>query len=149
MSGITQRNLGANLAAFDYESDSLFLFNNTTIQGTYTNSSGSEVTIEKGTMMGRNNTTNKFELFDSTSSTSYDGSVGLALEKYVVANGASLTVTLVNGGEVRRDGIVLIGNSEADTLTTVVDGNTIEDILIQRCVGLILKTSFENTKLDN
>ena len=41
------------------------------------------------------------------------------------------------------------GTVDAGPFVVDLDGNTIEDILIQRSVGLILKTSVENTKYDN
>lgn len=149
MSEVTRRNLGANLAAFDYNYDKLFRFNNSTIEGEYTNSSGSEVTLELGTLMGRNNTSGKFELFDSQTATSYQGTVGVLAEEWTVGDGETVTITLVNSGDIRRSGIVLTGDSGSDTLDTVVDGNTIEDIIIIRTKGVRLVDRTENTKADN
>ena len=149
MATVTRRNLGANLAAFDYAYNKLFRFNNSTIVGEYTNGTGDEVTLSLGTLMGRNNTSGKFEIFDSTVATSYNGSVGILAEEWVVADGETVTISLVNAGDVRRSGIVLEGNSGADTLDTVVDGNTIEDIIIIRSKGMRLVDVTENTKADN
>lgn len=146
---VTQTNHGANFQANDYEYNKIFLFNNNQISGTYTNSSGSEVTIAAGTVMGRENTNGKFELLDSTDASSYEGAFGIVTENITVADATTVTLALVNSGDVRESGIVLVGNSGADTLNTEIDGMLIRDLIVTRTQGIRLVSDSENTAFDN
>lgn len=134
----------------------LFIGNNRYRTATYTNSTGSEVTIAKGTLLGRVMTSNKVLPLVPTATDGSEIPLGIAVKSYTVANGSSVTVTYCFAGDVAQEGVVLASG----TLTTVVDEymtspatdydrlGTIFD-LITRCTFIILVSATEMQAIDN
>lgn len=118
----------------NYNTQNLFLGQNFYADATYTNSTGSEVTISNGRLLGRVQATNKV-LPQVTAAT--DGSelpIGVAAGDYVVANGSTVTITYCYGGPV-AEGLVILNGS--DTMATAVAtpsagaGGTIHDLIVR------------------
>lgn len=105
------------LLTTNYDNSNLFLANNRFQTATYTNGTGSSVTLAEGTLMGRVFSNNKVL---PQVSTAVDGSqmpIGVLKGSYTVANGASVTVTFCYSGDVTSDMLTLGGS---DTLATVI-----------------------------
>lgn len=105
----------------NYDQRNLFIWNNryNSITATYTNSTGSEVELLKGMLVGRIAATG---LVKQAISTATDGSqmpIGILAENYTVANGDSVDVTFCIQGDVDY-GLIVFGGSPADTISTVV-----------------------------
>jgi hypothetical protein len=113
----------------NFDNQSIFLTAPTMTSGTYTNSSGSSVTLPVGKVMGRVTSSDKLAI---TASASTDGSQNprfINVEEVVVADGASATIFVANNCQVAEDLIVLAGS---DTLDTAVGtAGIIRDLLNQ------------------
>jgi hypothetical protein len=125
----------------------IFLGGNKTITATYTNGSGSAVTLTPGQVFGRVTADAKVALQDK------DSTDGSQLARFVlmsshasIANGASATVTLCYAGEV--DASKLVWGS-GESLTTAVGTVGINQDILTANSQLILITGIENTALDN
>lgn len=150
----------ANPQIHNFDTSKLFLGRNYYDTATYTNSSGSEVTIEVGRLLGRVTSTNLIALQDKDNTNGSQVPLGVAAAEYVVANGDSVTVTYAIAGKVASE---LLGFASGETLATVVnyigtDGSspagvatvpagTIKDVM-QRS-GFQIITSTELTAIDN
>ena len=138
----------------------IFLGGNKTITATYTNGTGSAVTLSPGRVMGRISASNKVTPQDK------DNTDGSQLGRFVlmsshvdVANGASVICTLCFKGEVDASKLVW-GSGETSTTavsTTYSDSatNTVAipygtngDILLANS-QLELITGIENSRYDN
>lgn len=139
----------------NFDTSKIWLGDNEYITAEYTNSTGSEVELAEGRLMGRVFATNKV-LPQAAAST--DGSqLPFAVLKgsYTVANGATATVWLCVKGLVDRNMISLAsGNTLATALTVTDSGSatvpqgTIEDVLRSRG-NIYLIASEELTSQDN
>lgn len=133
-----------------------FIFDNQYITASYTNGTGSSVTLPAGRIMGLIFSTNK--VTPRLTSGVTNGSqvpYGILASDYTVANGATVTVTLCISGQVDASLISDVADPADLTATvsltdsgsaTVVIG-TIESIMVSK--GLIPITVTENTYLDN
>lgn len=139
---------------FDYSKT--FIWNGRYRTGTYTNSSGSPVTISNGQLIGRIFASH---LLAPQVSTATDGSqipIGVVRGSYTVANGASVTINYCYSGDIEVAALVFGGS---DTINTVILLNssvpaatttqigTIEDLLVARNINPISAT--DNTHQDN
>ena len=111
----------SNSAIYNYSTRNIFVWNNrfNTISATYTNSTGSEVTLSAGMLIGRIAATG---LVVQSISTATDGSqvpIGVLTTDYTVANGDSVTVSFCIQGDV-DNGMLVFGGSPVDTLSTVI-----------------------------
>lgn len=139
----------------NFDTTKVFIGDNTYISATYTNSTGSEVTLSEGRLMGRVFATNKV-LPQVAAST--DGSqLPFAVLKgdYTVANGASQTVWICVGGRVDKNKVILAAGNALTTALTVTDSGaatvpqgTIEDVLRMRGNIYLVETA-ANTANDN
>lgn len=150
----------ANPQIANFDTSKLFLGRNFYDTATYTNSSGSEVTISEGRLLGRVGSSNLIALQDKDNTNGSQIPLGVAATTYVVANGASVTITYCIAGRVAAE---LLGFASGETLATVVnyigtDGSspagvatipagTIKDVM-QRS-GFEIITSTELTAIDN
>ena len=108
-------------AIYNYSTRNIFVWNNrfNTISATYTNSTGSEVTLSAGMLIGRIAATG---LVVQSISTATDGSqvpIGVLTTDYTVADGDSVTVSFCIQGDVDY-GMLVFGGSPVDTLSTVI-----------------------------
>lgn len=142
----------------NYDQRNLFVWNNryNSITATYTNSTGSEVTLSKGMLIGRIAATG---LVKQAISTATDGSqvpIGILAADYTVANGDSAEISFCIQGDVDY-GLIVYGGSPADTISTVISltdsGSstvkigTIGDILNGK--GILPIVTAQNTYEDN
>lgn len=105
----------------NYTQRPLFIWNNrfNSLTATYTNSTGDEVTLTKGMLIGRISASG---LVQQAISTATDGSqvpIGVLAADYTVANGASASVKFCIQGDVDY-GLLVYGGSPVDTIDTVI-----------------------------
>jgi hypothetical protein len=146
---------GVLVTQFDYSK--LFIWGNLFRTGTYTNATGSTVTLPKGTVMGRVLATNKVYPCISTLTDGSQIARFVLAQDVTVANTASATVTFCIHGKVAREGLIF--NNGTDTLATVqlfntsaaaattTQAGTNEDLLW--AAGIITEATTENTIADN
>jgi hypothetical protein len=121
-----------------------FVWNNEDQSFVYTNSTGVEVTLLTGTLMGEVNATGKVlpNLAAAVDGSQYP--LGFMMHDVTVANGATVNVTLCMCGHVVEDKITLGG---ADTLLTVVGGRTLRSLIYAQ--NFLLVGGEELTGYDN
>lgn len=148
--GATNQVSNGNSSFTDYSTAKLFLGGNSFLNGnTFTNGGGSEVTLAKGTVVGRLTADQKLSIVTDSA---VDGSqipVGIVADDYTVGAGATITnVVICTAGEVDENLLVLDG---ADTLDTVITnlGRTIRDAIGAETVGVILRDSTGLNAVDN
>lgn len=126
---------------------------------TYTNTTGSEVTLEAGRLIGRIYSSGKAWPQGATATDGSEQPVGVCGDTYVVANAATVEITVCIGGDVDPALIKLSGAETLDTVvtrtytdsgteTTAIPVGRIRD-LIARNTQIILSPSTELTKFDN
>jgi hypothetical protein len=111
----------SNPAIYNYSTRNIFVWNNrfNSISATYTNSTGSEVTLTAGMLIGRVAASG---LVKQAISTATDGSqvpIGVLTQDYTVANGDSVSLSFCIQGDVDY-GMLVFGGSPADTISTVI-----------------------------
>lgn len=105
----------------NYSQRNLLIWNNrtNTITLTYTNSSGSEVALLKGMLIGRIAATG---LAKQSISTATDGSqipIGVLIDDVTIANSASSNLSICIAGDVDY-GMLVFGGSPADTIASAI-----------------------------
>lgn len=124
----------------------IFIGNNRYDTASLTNATGAPITYLQGTIMGRIAATN---LIVPMTSAAADGSqipVGVLADNYTVAAGATQVMTYCVSGDIVVSLVLLTG---ADTMVTVVSGQTIYDRIGSFCVGIKLQKSSSQTNFDN
>lgn len=130
------------------DNSKIFLGDNNSFTGTYTNGTGSDVTLKSGTVIGRISATQALAILASASSDGSQLPVGvLRLDcDVVVADGESKTLTIVNSGKINEGNLVFNGT---DTLATVVSSRSLRDRLIADTQGIKLVAVAQNSRADN
>jgi hypothetical protein len=147
MSTYNNRTNNSNQSVTDFSTEKMFIFNNQYRGGeTYTNATGSEVTLAVGTLMGRIEASGKLLPLASGASDGSQIPVGILAEAVTVADTESATVTICIAGEVDGDMLVLDGS---DTLDTMIDGRSIRDRINGDTVGIQVIEGTELTGYDN
>ena len=145
--GVTERNVTANQATYDWQKENLLIFNNTTVPGTYENISGGEETVLIGTLAGKVAATGNWVVCKSGAS---DGSAiprGVFTEELTaVADGGTAAVNIVNFGKINKGSVQFDGTDDWDTL---VGGIRMEDLLIANSKGLELVDVEDDSRFDN
>lgn len=125
----------------------IFLFGNTTVDGTYKNITAGLETVKMGQVMGKVAATGKWVICKSAAA---DGSAiprAVSPEEITDATAAQeVLVSLIDGGEINKAGLVFNG---ADTLDTLVGGVRMEDLLIANSRSLSLKTITDTAGFGN
>jgi hypothetical protein len=146
---------GVLVTNFDYRK--IFIWGNLFKTATYTNSTGSTVTLSTGLVMGRVNSTGKVLPMVSTATNGSQVPMGVLKGDYTVANGATVTVTICFVGQIAQE--KLIFSNGTDVLTTQITVNDsagtpntvpqgiVEDILCR--AGLSLISGTDHTSQDN
>lgn len=101
----------------NYDVSQVFLGNNFYKDFSYTNSTGSTVDLAVGTLMGQILATAKILPNISSATDGSEQPMGILAEAASVANGATVTLSLVIGGRVNQNKLTL---GAGDTLNTVV-----------------------------
>ena len=130
----------------DTDLSKIFLWNNRYDKATYTNSTGSEVTLAPGTVMGKVGATNKLLPLVAAATDGSQFPVGVLAKGATVANGASVDLEYCIGGDVAAEKLIF---NAAEGLTTDVDDRTIGDRLKSDTLGINPVTGTELTKADN
>lgn len=138
----------ANQLISQTDNSKIFLGDNNTFTGTYTNGTGSDVTLTSGMVIGRISATQALAILASGSADGSQFPVGiLMLEADVtVSDGESKTLTLVNSGKVNEG---LLDFNGTDTLATVVSSRSLRDRIIADTEGIKLVTVAQNSRQDN
>ena len=125
----------------------IFLFGNTTVDGTYKNITAGLETVRMGQVMGKVAATGKWVICKSAA---IDGSAiprAVMPEEITDATAAQeVLVSLIDGGEINKAGLVFDGT---DTLDTLVGGIRMEDLLIANSRSIALKTITDTAGLGN
>lgn len=125
----------------------IFLFGNTTVDGTYKNITAGLETVKMGQVMGKVAATGKWVICKSAAT---DGSAiprAVSPEEITDATAAQeVLVSLIDGGEINKAGLVFNGT---DTLDTLVGGVRMEDLLIANSRSLSLKTITDTAGFGN
>ena len=122
-----------NPLSTNYDVSQVFLGRNRYKNYTYTNSTGSTVTLVPGTLLGLILATNLLLPHISSATDGSEQPIGVCADTYVVPTGTSVLVTLCNRGEVNQNKVVL---GAGDTMATVVrtvstGGGTIEQLILK------------------
>lgn len=137
----------ANPQINNYDLTKIFVGNNRFMSGTYTNPSSGEVTLAKGTVMGRIASTGKLIPLTSNASDGSQFPVGVLADDYVVDYTESATITICISGDVVVTKLVF-GNG-TDTINTVVSSQRLIDRIQGQSAGIILVGSTQLTGIDN
>jgi hypothetical protein len=124
----------------------IFIWDNRYEQGTYTNPTGDDVTLAKGTLMGRVSATQKLVPLASGASDGSQFPVGILADDYTVDYLESANVTICIGGDVAEELVVLNGS---DTMATVISSRSIRDRIAGDTLGIKLVAGTQMTAFDN
>lgn len=125
----------------------IFLFGNTTVDGTYKNITAGLETVKMGQVMGKVAATGKWVICKSAAVDGSEIPRAVSSEEITDATAAQeVLVSLIDGGEINKAGLVFNG---ADTLDTLVGGVRMEDLLIANSRSLSLKTITDTAGFGN
>jgi hypothetical protein len=137
----------ANPQINNYDLTKIFVGNNRFETATYTNPTSGEVTLAKGTVMGRVANTNKVLPLESTASDGSQFPIGILADDYVVDYTESATVTFCIAGDVVESKLVF--ENGTDTTSTVVSSRTLGDRIAGDTAGIIFVGGDQLTGYDN
>lgn len=137
----------ANPQINNYDLTQIFVGNNRYESATYTNPTSGEVTLAKGTVMGRVASTNKVLPLESTASDGSQFPIGVLADDYTVDYTESATLTFCIAGDVVESKLVF--ENGTDTVATVVSSRTLGDRIAGDTAGIILVGSTQLTGQDN
>lgn len=130
----------------NFNNQSIFLTAPQMISGTYTNSSGSSVTLPVGKVMGRVTSTDKIAIMTSGASDGSQNPRFINVEEVTVANGDSATIFVAFNCQVAEDLIVLAGS---DTLDTAVGTSGIIRDLLNQNANIVVVPETQNSAYGN
>lgn len=135
--------MAAGILITNYDNAQVFLGSNFYEAVSYTNSTGSPVTITIGRTIGRILATAK--VLPSISSAT-DGSelpIGVAGQTYVIADGVTQDIQIVTGGDVNENLVVLAAGDTFNTAVRTVStgGGTIRDLIGRNTTIQLIPTS--------
>lgn len=136
----------ANQLNINRDDSIIFLWDNRFQPEVYTNTSGGDLTLPGGTVMGRIAATG---LLLPLKSAAIDGSqypVGILSETVTVIDTESANVSICTGGDVAEGKLVFDGG---DTLATIVDGKQLKDRIAGDNLGIKLVPSTDLSAYDN
>ena len=147
MSEVTNTVQTRNQLYSNYDLSKLLLGFNSFTEGDLT-SSGADVDLVPGLVMGRIAATAKIVPLDSTATDGSQLPVGVCIVAQTVADGATETIKMVNKGKIAEEKVNFAG---AETLATPVGPAQIQKILRDALedLGLELETTEELTDYDN
>lgn len=144
--------MGSLIATQQYTQQLFYGFDRESIQQTctYTNSSGSSVTIPAGRCMGQVLATGKWKLQDSTSTDGSEMPRGFNIDAVTVADGDSLNLEILTGGVVYEELLVFATGEDLDTVVRTVStgGGTIGALLRANTTIFVMKSS-EGTRFQS
>lgn len=131
----------------NYDNSNIFVLNNQYETATYTNPEGDDVTLLKGTVMGRIAASNKIIPLESTASDGSQYPIGILADDYTVEYTESATLTFCKAGDVVKSKIVFYNGT--DTVETVVSSRTLGDRIQGDSLGINLVGGDQLTAEDN
>lgn len=146
MSNVTTTTNTNNQLANNYDYSKIFLFGNKYEKGDFTNASGSEVTLEAGTLIGRIASTNLLVVCKSAATDGSQYPIGVLAETIIVPDTETRELPICVAGEVAEEKIIFDGS---DSFDTVVESKTLRDRIGADSVGVKLVPSTPMTKFDN
>lgn len=148
MSTVTNNLESGNVLFNTYDYRKIFLYRNRVVQAGFKNNRPAIASFSMGTILARDVTDNNLVPFDSTITTNGQnqpvGVLGSNVSN-LASNGTISPVLFGFTGEMNRD--LLIFARSADSLATVIDGRTVEDILLRQ--GIKLTAGMDLTPPDN
>lgn len=154
MSTQTTAQQTGNALLTNYNVGKTFIGHNRYQQFTYTNSTGSEVSLAEGTLMGLIYGTNKVVPLQSSATNGSQVPIGILKTNKTVANGASATVNICVAGEIAAENVTYDGSDTAATAISLTDSGsatvvigTINSLLLEK--GIYLFSADEMTAQDN
>lgn len=133
----------------NYDVSQIFLGKNRYEDFTYTNSTGSTVTLLPGRLLGIILATNKVLPNVSTATDGSEIPACICADTYVVADGVTLTITAVTKGMINYRKVIFGGSDTlATAIRTVSTGGGVMKFMIEK-IGLILEDCTEQSNYDN
>lgn len=136
----------ANPLITNFDRSKTFVWNARTETGNYTNSTYDDVTLLKGTLMGRISASGLLVPLTSGASNGSQFPVGIILADTTIVAGDTAVVTIVVAGDVVSSKIIFQGS---DTLQTVVSSRRLVDRIGADTVGIKLVGDNQLTGQDN
>lgn len=147
MSTISEEFNNGNAAQFNRDTKKTFLGIEGSITADFTNADDEAVVLPEGTVMGRLHATGKIVPLTSAATDGSQFPVGILLGDHTVDAADTATLTVVTGGSVAEECLILQGS---DTLDTVITARRIRDRIAFDTLGIrIVKTADDLTGYDN
>jgi len=147
MSEATEVEKTGNKLHTDFDFSKVFLRNNRFEQQDFENTTGAELTMKAGTLLGRVTATGNMEILKSAAADGSETPVGVLGEPSItLAIGETREVNICVGGDVAEEKIILDG---ADTLATNIGGRQIRDRINADTLGIKLVVTDQLTGFDN
>lgn len=135
----------SNFLQNNIDTSKIFLGKNESFVAQFT-AGVTDVLLEAGTLMGRIAATQKVVPLESTATDGSQFPVGILNSTRNVLASTTVSVAIVNKGDVAREQIIFDGS---DTFTTLVDDRSLEDRIASDTAGIILVKTSELTNFDN
>lgn len=135
----------SNFLQNNVDTSKIFLGKNESFVAQFT-AGVTDVLLEAGTLMGRIATTQKVVPLESAATDGSQFPVGILNSTRNVLATTTVSVAIVNKGDVAREQIIFDGS---DTFTTLVDDRSLEDRIASDTAGIILVKTSELTNFDN
>jgi len=138
----------AGMLTVNFDNSKIFVWDNRFNKATYTNGTGSPVTLALGRLLGRISSSQKVTGHVSTATDGSEQPIGVLADDYTVAPGASVVVTFCDGGDVAQEKLILGGS---DTLATLIGTGAVPSIqdAISRNTQIKLVAATELNAYDN
>lgn len=147
MSEATEVEKTSNKLHTDFDQSKVFIRNNRFEQQDFENTTGGELTMKAGTLLGRVTATGNLEIFKSASADGSEVPVGVLGEPSITfADAETKQVNVCVAGDIASEKIILDG---ADDLDTDVNGRTVRDRIGADTVGIKLVVTDQLTGFDN
>lgn len=152
MSEVTNVTNDSNFVHNDYDTSKIFYRNIKTLEAVLNNDTGSDLTLEPGTPVGRKSSNGKLKALASAANDGSQYCVGILMSSVTaLTNGSDADVTIVISGEVSEAKIEaqLAGADTLDTAVTNNGGKFIRDVIAGDTAGIVLREVTDLTDYDN
>lgn len=147
MSSDTQVENTGSYAITNYDVSKIFVLDNRFQKGTYENTTGDEITLAAGTVMGRIANTGKLLPLESDAADGSQYPIGVLNQTITVADTDEVEVAYCVAGDVAEELLTFVNGY--DDLDTVVSDRTLRDRMAADTEGIHLVTTDEMTENDN
>jgi len=135
----------SNFLQQNVDTSKIFLGENESIRADFTAGITDEI-LESGTLMGRISTTQKVIPCDSTATDGSQFPIGILRTSRTVTATTTVSVSIVNAGNVAKEMVILSGT---DTFATLVDDRSLQDRIAGDTAGIYLVEVDDLTNFDN